>query len=678
MVLRTTLQHIPYVGPLPDRLSVSGGSANTTHTPQGSDADGFKGTYNSTGTGSSSGTQNITYTGLAPISDGMGGTLTVTGTAAGEVFAITPGPNSGELILTQSGAEPITFTNRSAVVINANAGTDSFSLDVPTTYTGPLTQVSYNAGTDGGTATVLSTPTTLATTITGGTGNDAVSITGAANKLDSIQGNITVDAGASGYDTLSINDTGNTTPTTYTVGTSTVSRSGAGTITYLPALDSLSLATGTAADLVRVTASPTVALNLNGGLPSNTPGDNLEYDAENRTVSGDFTPPDGVIQSPGVQDVTYTNFETVQFVNVTPTVTVNDVSQNEGTSVGSTNFDFTVTLNVPATSPVTINYTVSTGSGANPVTAADFPGGSFPSGLIVIPVGSKTGTISIPVLADSIFEANQTFALTLTSSSASTTVPDADPDGVGTILNDDAAPVVTIDDVTTAGESGSAVFTVSLSNQSEEDVTVSYSTADGTATGGGVDYTGGSGSVTISAGTTSNTISIPISSDNIDEPNETFFVNLTAASSPTLPVTIGDNQGQATITDDDNPPVITLSASSSSVSEGNSGTTSITYTVTLSNPSSQAVTVSYATSDGTAQAGSDYQAASGTLTFLPGGPLSQTFTVLVNGDTTYEDNETFTVALTGSVNGTLGSPSASTATITNDDDQPSITIGTVT
>jgi 2',3'-cyclic-nucleotide 2'-phosphodiesterase (5'-nucleotidase family)/predicted extracellular nuclease len=106
-----------------------------------------------------------------------------------------------------------------------------------------------------------------------------------------------------------------------------------------------------------------------------------------------------------------------------------------------------------------------------------------------------------------------------------------------------------------------------------------------------------------------------------------------------------------------------------SIAEGNSGTKVATFTVTRSDTSG-AFTVNYATQNGTATAGSDYQAASGTLTFAAGGPATQTISVTINGDTNSESNETFAVNLTNLQNttgtATLSDASA-TGTITNDD-----------
>src|SRR5205823_993532 len=113
-------------------------------------------------------------------------------------------------------------------------------------------------------------------------------------------------------------------------------------------------------------------------------------------------------------------------------------------------------------------------------------------------------------------------------------------------------------------------------------------------------------------GEISKTITIPINSDTIPEPDESFFVVL---SDPTGAVIL-KGVGTGTIINDDVPPP-TLSINNVSVTEGNSGTTNATFTVTLSAASSQPVTVNYATANGTSIAPGDYQAMSGTLTFNP-------------------------------------------------------------
>ncbi|MCI0698403.1 DNRLRE domain-containing protein, partial [candidate division KSB1 bacterium] len=223
-------------------------------------------------------------------------------------------------------------------------------------------------------------------------------------------------------------------------------------------------------------------------------------------------------------------------------------------------------------------------------------------------------------------------------------------------------PSLAINDVAlTEGNSGTvnAVFAVTLSAASSQTVTVNYATANGSATAGS-DYVTVSGQVTFQPGETSQSVTVVVNGDVLDEPNETFVVNLSNA----VNATIGDNQGTGTINDDDGAP--SLAINDVAVTEGNSGTVNAVFAVTLSGTSSQTVTVNYATADGTATtAGNDYVAASGQVSFSPG-QTSQPVTVVVNGDLLEEPNATFLVNLSNAVNATIGD-NQGIGTITNDD-----------
>src|SRR5262249_46076125 len=147
------------------------------------------------------------------------------------------------------------------------------------------------------------------------------------------------------------------------------------------------------------------------------------------------------------------------------------------------------------------------------------------------------------------------------------------------------------------------VFTVTLSAVSGQTVSVDYATANGTATTADNDYTAASGTLSIPAGSTTGTITVAVTGDTRNEINETFTVNLSNA----VHGSITDAQGTGTIVNDDAVPA--LSINNVSVTEGNSGTISAVFTVTLSAVSGQTVTVDYATANGTAASGSDYVAA---------------------------------------------------------------------
>jgi hypothetical protein len=116
-----------------------------------------------------------------------------------------------------------------------------------------------------------------------------------------------------------------------------------------------------------------------------------------------------------------------------------------------------------------------------------------------------------------------------------------------------------------------------------------------------------------------------------------------------------------------------LSIGGVSAEEGNAGTTTLSFPVTLSAAATQAVSVSYATADGTAKAPSDYSAASGTLTFRPG-EKAKTLPIGVAADLMIEADETFSVTLSSPVNATIANGTA-TGTITNDDTAVPVTAG---
>src|SRR5206468_803374 len=174
------------------------------------------------------------------------------------------------------------------------------------------------------------------------------------------------------------------------------------------------------------------------------------------------------------------------------------------------------------------------------------------------------------------------------------------------------------------------------------------------------DFVGISGTLTFAPGVSTQPIAVTVNGDTTVEPDETFVVNL---SSPTN-ATITDAQGAGTIVNDDVVlPALTIN--NASVTEGNSGTTTATFSVTLTPTSTQTVTVAYTTANGTAANGSDFVGISGTLTFAPG-VSTQPIAVTVNGDTTVEPDETFVVNLSSPTNATI-SGAQGVGTIVNDD-----------
>ncbi len=221
-------------------------------------------------------------------------------------------------------------------------------------------------------------------------------------------------------------------------------------------------------------------------------------------------------------------------------------------------------------------------------------------------------------------------------------------------------------------DGGNATITVTRTGGSDGAVSVNYATANGTATAGS-DYTAASGTLTFADGETSKTFTVPITSDSLDESDET--VNLMLSSPMGCGAMLGSPAAAVlTILDDD--PTPTLSINDVTITEDNGGTVNAVFTVGLSPASGQTVAVNFATANGTATAGSDYVAASGTLTFNPG-DTGKPVAVQINGDTTDEADETFFVNLSGATNATIAD-SQGVCTITDDDPAPSMSINDVT
>jgi aryl-phospho-beta-D-glucosidase BglC (GH1 family) len=226
----------------------------------------------------------------------------------------------------------------------------------------------------------------------------------------------------------------------------------------------------------------------------------------------------------------------------------------------------------------------------------------------------------------------------------------------------------------TAGGSSLAAFTVSLNSASTSAVTVGFSTSNGTATAGS-DYIATSGTLTFAPGETSKTIAIIVNGDATAEAKETFTVTLSNPSGATLV----DGSGAGSITDRATtpaPPVTPVtpvtpvalpkvSIADLAVVEGNGEHAHFMFVATLDSASATPVSVGYATANGTATAGVDYTAETGTITFAPG-VTTQSFHVGIIGDTAVEPVETLTVTLSNPTGATIARATA-IGSILNDD-----------
>ncbi|MEJ2086011.1 MAG: Calx-beta domain-containing protein [Acidobacteriota bacterium] len=215
---------------------------------------------------------------------------------------------------------------------------------------------------------------------------------------------------------------------------------------------------------------------------------------------------------------------------------------------------------------------------------------------------------------------------------------------------------------------GVAVLTVEASRSHPTlDVTAEYATEDDLASSFD-DYVSSTGEVMFEAGTSelAAPISIAITGDDVFEADETFLIHLSGA----VNAAIIRDQGIGVILNDDDPPEMTIT--DVAIEEGNAGTSILAFRVDLAELEQEDATVDFATTDGTATAGSDYQAASGTLT-IPGGSMSGFVGVEINGDFMSEPDETITITLSNPTNAVLIDDTA-TGTILDDDCAVAVTI----
>ncbi len=226
------------------------------------------------------------------------------------------------------------------------------------------------------------------------------------------------------------------------------------------------------------------------------------------------------------------------------------------------------------------------------------------------------------------------------------------------------------DAVVTEGNTGttSVALTISLDAAAAALTTVQWVTGPGSALAGS-DYVAASGTATFAVGQSTVTINVQVVGDTLVEADETFTVTL---SNATAGATIQDGLGVVTIVNNDSaPPPPPPSGASLSIAalttviEGNSGGAFVTVTVTRSGSTTGVTTVNWATTPGTATAGSDYTTASGSLSFAAG-QTTATLSVRVLGDRTDEPDEDLFVTLSGVAGGSIANGSGRLLIVDND------------
>jgi uncharacterized protein len=224
-------------------------------------------------------------------------------------------------------------------------------------------------------------------------------------------------------------------------------------------------------------------------------------------------------------------------------LSINDVSLNEG-NAGTTSFTFTVSLSAPA-GPGGVTFDIATANGTA-TEPSDYTAKTLTAQTI--PAGASTYSFTVLVNGDIAPEINETFFVNVSNVTGAVVV---DGQGQGTVVNDDAAPNLTINDVSqNEGDAGTTTFTFTVSLSAPAGaggVTFDIATADGTATTPS-DYAAKSlTSQTIPAGFSTYTFVVLVNGDTTPELDETFFVNVTNATN----AIVVDGQGVGTIVNDD-------------------------------------------------------------------------------------------------------------------------------
>jgi hypothetical protein len=216
------------------------------------------------------------------------------------------------------------------------------------------------------------------------------------------------------------------------------------------------------------------------------------------------------------------------------------VAKPEGNS-GTTPFTFTVRLSVAYDVPVTVDFATAAGSAT--------AGGDYQtaSGKLTFAPGETARPVPVLVNGDRAAEPAESFFVNLSGATNATITASQ---GTGLILDDESR--ISINDVTRAegrkGRTTQFTFSVTLSAAYDQPVTMSYGTANGTATTGDNDYMAKSGTLTFAPGETVKTITIEVKGDGRREADETFFLDLFGLGGNAL---FTDSRGTGTILNDD-------------------------------------------------------------------------------------------------------------------------------
>lgn len=317
----------------------------------------------------------------------------------------------------------------------------------------------------------------------------------------------------------------------------------------------------------------------------------------------------------------------------------------------ATSVNFHVTLSVASAQEVRVDYTV---SGTATGTGTDF---TLANGTAIIPVGQTGTNITATVVDDSMIESGETIIVTLSNPVGATL--SANTIHTYTINDNDQATIGFGSAASAGAESTASVnIPVSLSAISISETRINYAVT-GTATGNDTDYTLANGTAIIPAGQTTANVTLTVVNDTTDELDETVIITLSGPVNATLGAT---SVHTYTIQDNDNPTIQFSSASAN----GGENSTPVAIGITLSAAPVAEVQVTYTVTGTATGGGTDYTLANGTL-IIPASQISADISLVIVDDAIADPNETVIVTLTNSTNASLGSTTAYTYTINDND-----------
>lgn len=274
-------------------------------------------------------------------------------------------------------------------------------------------------------------------------------------------------------------------------------------------------------------------------------------------------------------------------------------------------------------------------------------------------------TFSIPVSNAAPFSGSKTFTIALSAPSAGAAIGNPGS-ATATISGDAALPVGSLQlsaaSYAVNQGAGTLAVTVTRTGGSSGAASVTYNTSGGSAVAG-TDFTAASGTLNWAAGdAASKSFSVAISNAVPFSGNKSFTISLSSGGA-TGAALGSPSSAIATIAGDAVAAVGSLQLSASSYGIGQAAGI-VSVTVNRTGGSSGAVSVTYATANGTAVAGTDFTAGSGTLSWASGDAASKSFSVAISNATPFSGSKAFTVELSGATGGaTLGSPSSAGVTI---------------